>query len=83
MDTRYDPGASARSLAVGAAEQLKAGTWEGVEALAVLALSARDTPDAAALLARAAATADGLRPGTWESVRALAWLSRAQTELRG
>ncbi len=83
MDTRYDPGASARSLAVGAAEQLKAATWESGEALAVLALSARDTPDAAAVLARAAATADGLRPGTWESVRALAWLSHAQTELRG
>lgn len=83
MDTRYDPGASVRATAVSAAEQLKAGTWESVEALAVLALSAKDTPDAAALLARAASTAEGLRPGSWESVRALAWLSRAQTELRG
>ncbi len=83
MDTRHDPGVSARAQAAAAAEGLKAGTWESVEALAALALAYKATPDAAALLARAASTAEGLKPGGWDSVRALAWLSRAQTELRG
>ncbi|WP_084079170.1 hypothetical protein [Demequina sp. NBRC 110057] len=83
MDTRYDPGALTRASAVRVAESNKAGTWDAVEALAVLAISAQGTPDAAVLLERAAATAEKLKAGSWESVRALAWLSRAQTELRG
>ncbi|MFV0285715.1 MAG: hypothetical protein ACK5IM_04900 [Demequina sp.] len=83
MDTRHDPGALTRASAVSAAEQLKAGTWESVEALAVLAIAAKGSPDAAVLLERASGAASGLRAGTWESVRALGWLARAQTELRG
>ena len=83
MDTRHDPGAQARTAAVKASENLKAGTWEAVESLAVLAIAAAGTPDAPVLLERAAEVADKLKPGTWESVSALAWLSRAQRELRG
>ncbi|WP_406832895.1 hypothetical protein ABEG17_08725 [Pedococcus sp. KACC 23699] len=62
---------------------LKPGTWESVEALAVLAIEAKDLPDGARLLASARTAADGLKPGTWESVRALAWLARADRELDG
>lgn len=57
---------------------LKAGSWESVEALAVLALAARERPDeAASLVRRASDAAARVKPGGWESVRALAWLSIA------
>lgn len=83
MDTRHDPGALTRAAAVKTAGQLSAASWDSVEALAVLAISAQGTPDAQVLLERANAAAQGLPAETWDSVRALGWLSHAQTELRG
>lgn len=59
------------------AHGLKAGTWESVEALSVLARLTRD----ASVLERARATAAGLKPGTWESVLALTRLAEAEQEL--
>jgi hypothetical protein len=62
--------------ALDTAAGLKAGTWESVEALALLAIEAGE-PEATSLRDAAHRTAAGLKPGTWESVRALAWLARA------
>lgn len=59
---------------------LRAGTWESVEALSVLAIEAKDLPEGAAMTASARSAAAGLKAGTWESVRALAWLARAERE---
>src|SRR6476661_5067800 len=56
---------------------LKPGTWESVEALALLAIEAKDLPEGARLRDAAHKAADGLKPGTWESVKALAWPARA------
>lgn len=67
--------------ALAAAASLKAGSWESVEALALLAIEARDLPDGAAAHDAARAAAAGLRPGSWDSVRALACLARADREL--
>ena len=61
--------------------RLKLGTWEGVEAAAVLAWSCPSHPDSRQLLTRAATASTTLKAGTWESVRALAWLAKAQREL--
>jgi hypothetical protein len=63
------------------AAQLKAGTWESVEALAILAIEAKGRPEAQRCYDSAAEAAMGLRSGTWESIRALAWLARARREL--
>lgn len=59
---------------------LRAGTWESVEALSLLAIESKDLPDGAAMLTSARSAAEGLKAGTWESVRALAWLARADRE---
>ncbi|MFN8079948.1 MAG: hypothetical protein U0Q19_10315 [Kineosporiaceae bacterium] len=60
------------------AASLKAGSWESVEALAVLAIAARGRPEAAEVYRRAAEAAADLKPGNWQAVRALAWLAQAQ-----
>ena len=69
------------SRALDAAAGLKPGTWESVEALALLAIEARDLPECGALLDAAHTTASRLKPGTWASVQALACLARADREL--
>ncbi|GAA4713567.1 hypothetical protein GCM10025782_07250 [Pedococcus ginsenosidimutans] len=69
--------------ALDAATGLKPGTWESVEALALLAIEAKDLPEGARLRDAAHTAADGLKPGTWESVKALAWVARADRELPG
>lgn len=69
--------------AVEAAAGLKAGSWESVEALALLAIEARSLPDGARLHEAAHLAAAGLRAGTWDSVRALACLARADREIGG
>lgn len=66
-----------------AASGLKPGSWASVEALAMLAVEAKDRPEAAGLCASAQAAARGLSSGSWESVRALTWLARAERELHG
>ncbi|MCZ7439380.1 hypothetical protein O7598_23440 [Micromonospora sp. WMMC241] len=66
-----------------AAASLKPGTWESVEALAVLAVECRGTPEAEHFYRTASDAAAQLKAGTYESVRALAWLNRAGRELRG
>jgi hypothetical protein len=67
--------------ALAAATSLKAGSWDSVEALALLAIEAKDLPDGAALHDAAHAAAAGLKAGSWDSVRALACLARADREL--
>ncbi len=67
--------------ALEAADGLKPGTWESVEALSVLAIASKDLPDGATVFASARLAASSLKAGTWESVRALAWLARADREL--
>lgn len=64
-----------------AASGLRAGSWESVEALALLAIEARGRPECASLRDAARAAAAGLKAGTWESVRALACLARADREI--
>lgn len=64
--------------AIAGADALRPGTWESVEALALLAVEAQDR----ALLARAQQAASGLTGvGSWEAVRALALLVRAERHL--
>jgi len=65
-----------------AVPSLKAGSWESIEALALLAIEAGGRPESASLLDAAHRAAAALRPGTWESVRALACLARADREVR-
>lgn len=67
--------------ALDAANGLKPGTWESVEALSVLALECGRSPEGVQILDAARAAAGGLKAGTWESVRALALLARAEREL--
>lgn len=67
--------------ALTAADKLKRGSWESVEALGLLAIEAVGKPQSVELVDAARSTADGLKAGTWESVRALAWLARAEREL--
>jgi len=69
--------------ALDAAAGLKTGSWESVEALALLAVEAKGRPEGASLRDAAHAAAAGLKAGTWESVRALACLARADRELAG
>ena len=69
--------------ALDAVARLKAGSWESVEALALLAIEARGRAECAALRDAAHAAAAALKPGTWESVRALACLARADREIAG
>ncbi|WP_168583661.1 hypothetical protein [Gephyromycinifex aptenodytis] len=70
-------------LADQTAQGLKAGTWESVEALAVLAMAHGTGPAAQALVAQARAAADSCKAGTWPAVRALAWLAQAEDALAG
>jgi hypothetical protein len=79
MPTHADQPELERALAT--AKGLKPGTWESVEALAVLALETGGTPEGIGLLEAAGRAAAQLRSGNWESVRALAWLARAQREV--
>ena len=67
--------------ALDTAAGLKAGSWESVEALAVLAIEAKGRPEATSLYDAAHAASAALKTGTWTSVRALAWLARADREL--
>jgi hypothetical protein len=67
--------------ALRAVASLRAGTWESVEALALLAIEAKHLPEGTSMHDAAHAVAAGLKPGTWESVRALACLARADREL--
>ena len=67
--------------AIDALASLKAGSWESVEALALLAIEAKTLAESASLHNAAHSAAAGLKPGTWESVRALACLARADREL--
>lgn len=64
------------------ASSLKAGSWESVEALALLAIAAEGDPEAMRLLETARTTADRLKPGAWQSVRALSYLSIAERRCR-
>lgn len=61
-----------------AVARLKPDTWEAVETLAILALAAPGSPQAAEYTVVAGHVAAGLEPGSWQSVRALAYLSMAE-----
>ena len=67
--------------AVDAAASLKAGSWQSVEALALLAIEAKGLPECASLRDAAHAAAAALKPATWESIRALTCLARADREI--
>src|SRR5690606_22026769 len=67
--------------AIATAAGLKPGTWEAVEALAILAIAAAGQAEAAEHLQSAQRIAAKLKAGTWDAVRALAWLARAEREL--
>jgi hypothetical protein len=67
--------------ALDAAAGLKVGSWESVEAFAMLAIEAKGRPEAQTLYESAERAATGLASGSWESVRALTWLVRAGREL--
>lgn len=67
--------------ALDAVASLKPGSWESVEALALLAIEVKGRPESASLRDAARSASAGLKPGTWESVRALACLARADREL--
>ena len=54
--------------ALGAVAGLKAGSWESVEALALLAIEAKGLPECTSLRDAAHTAAAGLKSGTWESV---------------
>ncbi|KRB38950.1 hypothetical protein [Microbacterium sp. Root180] len=60
---------------------LKAGTWESVETLSMLAIEISDRPEARELVARARAAAESLKSGAWDGTRALVWLARAIREV--
>ena len=67
--------------ALEAAAGLKPGSWQSVEAYAMLAIEAHGRPEARRLYDDALHASRGLASGSWESVRALTWLSRAAREL--
>lgn len=69
--------------ALDAAAGLRAGSWESVEALALLAIEAgaRGLTESAALLESAHTAAAVNKAGSYDSVRALACLARADREL--
>jgi hypothetical protein len=69
--------------ALDAVAGLKVGSWESVEALALLAIEAKGHAECASLRDAAHTAAAGLKSGTWESVRALACLARADREIAG
>lgn len=73
-------GQSSLDRALTVAGGLTAGSWESVETLALLAIEARNRPEAATLLEAATSAASRLKAGTWESTRALTWLARAERE---
>ena len=56
--------------ALDAVAGLKVGSWESVEALALLAVEAKGRAECASLRDAAHTAAAGLKSGTWESVRA-------------
>lgn len=76
-------GRPAEVRAFEAAAKLKmSGSWEAVEAAAILAVSCPTNPESRPLLDAAESAAKRLKAGgSWDSVRALAWLSRARQEL--
>ncbi len=80
MDCRYQLALRATLDTVAG---LKVGSWESVEALALLAVEARGRAECASLRDAAHTAATGLKSGTWESVRALACLARADRETAG
>lgn len=65
-------GQLALDRALGAVTGLKAGTWESVETLALVAIAADGRPEASRLLDAARQAAAGLKAGSWQSARALA-----------
>jgi hypothetical protein len=67
--------------ALEAAAGLKAGTWQSVEALAMLAIEAKGQPVARTFYDSAAGAAMRLSAGSWEGVRALTWLAHARRDL--
>ena len=67
--------------ALATASALKPGSWESVEALALLSLETAATEEALELLEAARGAASRLKSGTWESVRALSWLTRAERQV--
>ncbi|MCB0913056.1 MAG: hypothetical protein KDB60_15710 [Propionibacteriaceae bacterium] len=81
MAARYGDGRSALDLALDTVSGLKPGSWESVEALAMLAIEARARPEGLPLLDAARSSASGLLAGSWQSARALAWIARAEREL--
>ena len=81
MVSSGDNGKSHLDRAFVAAGGLKAGSWESVGTLALLAIEAHRRPEAQALLDSARRTAAQLKAGSWESIRALAWLTRAEREV--
>lgn len=76
-------GHSPLTRAVDTVAGLKAGTWESVETLAMLAIEAKDLPEGTRIHTAAQQAAATLKTGSWESVRALTWLARAERELAG
>jgi hypothetical protein len=74
-----NPPALERALAT--ARGLKPGSWESVEALALLAIETAGTPDSMVLLEASGRAAQQLKSGNWDSARALAWLARAEREV--
>jgi len=74
-------GISPIQRAVDSVAGLKAGSWESVETLAMLAIEAKDLPEGARMHEAAHRAANGLKVGSWTSARALAWLARADREM--
>jgi hypothetical protein len=67
--------------ALQAADRLKPGSWESVEALALLSIAAKGRPEAATLYESARQASTTLLDGSWDGIRALACLVRAEREL--
>lgn len=78
MRSSDNKGQPALDRALEAVTGLKAGSWESVETLALVAIAAQGRPEASALVDTARQAAAGLKAGSWQSVRALAWLDRAE-----
>ncbi len=67
--------------ALESAAGLKNGTWDSVQACAMLSIEASSPAEAQRLYDQALHTSQGLGSGTWSSVQALAWLTRAGREI--
>ena len=67
--------------ALEAAAGLRVGSWESVQAYAMLAIEARGRPESGQLYDQALEASRKLSSGSWESIRALTWLTRARREL--